>query len=93
MEDAIAGSGIGDVFEDARNSYLLKRMEATAKRTIWALMLQVRKGKFVPSGFEVSFSRAERLDAVQFQLGEDEKCVCAAGSTALILTRQTIRSM
>ena len=55
MEDAIAGSGIGDVFEDARNSYLLKRMEATAKRTIWALMLQVRKGKFVPSGFEVSF--------------------------------------
>jgi ATP-dependent helicase/nuclease subunit B len=73
MEDAIAGSGIGDVFEDARNSYLLKRMETTAKRTIWALMLQVRKGKFVPSGFEVSFSRAERLDAVQFQLGEDEK--------------------
>ena len=73
MEDAIAGSGIGDVFEDARNSYLLKRMEATAKRTIWALMLQVRKGKFVPSGFEVSFSRAGRLDAVQFQLGEDEK--------------------
>ena len=49
--------GSGDVFEDARNSYLLKRMEATAKRTIWALMLQVRKGKFVPSGFEVSFSR------------------------------------
>lgn len=73
MEDAIAGSGIGDVFEDARNSYLLKRMETTAKRTIWALMLQVRKGKFVPSGFEVSFSRDERLDAVQFQLGEDEK--------------------
>ena len=73
MEDAIAGSGIGDVFEDERNSYLLKRMETTAKRTIWALMLQVRKGKFVPSGFEVSFSRAERLDAVQFQLGEDEK--------------------
>lgn len=73
MEDAIAGSGIGDVFEDARNSYLLKRMETTAKRTIWALMLQVRKGKFVPSGFEVSFSRAEWLDAVQFQLGEDEK--------------------
>lgn len=73
MEDAIAGSGIGDVFEDARNSYLLKRMETTAKRTIWALMLQVRKGKFVPSGFEVSFSHAERLDAVQFQLGEDEK--------------------
>lgn len=73
MEDAIAGSGIGDVFEDARNSYLLKRMETTVKRTIWALMLQVRKGKFVPSGFEVSFSRAERLDAVQFQLGEDEK--------------------
>lgn len=73
MEDAIAGGGIGDVFEDARNSYLLKRMETTAKRTIWALMLQVRKGKFVPSGFEVSFSRAERLDAVQFQLGEDEK--------------------
>ena len=88
MEDAIAGSGIGDVFEDARNSYLLKRMETTAKRTIWALMLQVRKGKFVPSGFEVSFSRAERLDAVQFQLGEDEK-MCLRGRIDRIDTYET----
>ena len=54
MEDAIAGSGIGDVFEDARNSYLLKRMEATAKRTIWA---SGAERKVCRAGFGVIFAR------------------------------------
>ena len=73
MEDAIAGCGIAGVFEDARNRYLLERMKETAKRTVWALMLQIRKGKFEPSGFEVSFSRAGDLNAIRFELGEEEK--------------------
>ena len=73
MEDAIAGYRGAEVFADARNRYLLDRMKATVRRTVWALITQIRKGKFTPSGFEVSFSRASDLDAITFTLGEEEK--------------------
>lgn len=73
MEDAIAGSQSVGAFEDARNRYLLEKMRQTLRKTVWALMVQVQKGKFVPSDFEVSFSQADHLDAVNFTLSEDEK--------------------
>lgn len=73
MEDAIAGYRAAEVFSDARNRYLLERMKNTVRRTVWALLTQIRKGKFTPSGFEVSFSRASDLDAITFTLGEEEK--------------------
>ena len=73
MEDAIAGYRAAEVFSDARNRYLLERMKNTVRRTVWALITQIRKGKFTPSGFEVSFSRASDLDAITFTLGEEEK--------------------
>lgn len=44
MENAIAECGITEVFEDARNRYLLSRMRTTIKRTVWALIKQVRQG-------------------------------------------------
>lgn len=73
MEDAIAGYRAAEVFSDARNRYLLERMKNTVRRTVWALLTQIRKGKFTPNGFEVSFSRASDLDAITFTLGEEEK--------------------
>lgn len=73
MEDAIAGYRMAEVFEDARNRYLLERMKTTVRRTVWALLYQIRKGKFTPEGFEVSFSRISNLDALTFTLGEEEK--------------------
>lgn len=73
MEDAIAGYRMAEVFEDARNRYLLERMKTTVRRTVWALLQQIRKGKFIPEGFEVSFSRIGDLDALTFTLGEEEK--------------------
>lgn len=73
MEDAIAGYRAAEVFSDARNRYLLERMKNTVRRTVWALLTQIRKGKFTPSGFEISFSRASDLDAITFTLGEEEK--------------------
>lgn len=62
-----------DIFEDARNAYLLERMKQTLRKTVWALTTQVQKGKFVPTEFEVSFSSASQLDAIQFQLSDEEK--------------------
>lgn len=73
MEDAIAGCKNAGAFDEARNKYLLMRMKDTVRRTVWALTVQVQKGKFVPSDFEVEFSRADNLDALQFTLSDEEK--------------------
>ena len=73
MDEAIAGCKNTGAFENVRNRYLTGRMRETIKQTVWALTTQIRKGKFVPSDFEVSFSRADQLDAVRFQLSDEEK--------------------
>ncbi|MBP3489744.1 MAG: helicase-exonuclease AddAB subunit AddB [Roseburia sp.] len=73
MEDAIAGAKNAGVFDDARNRYLLLRMKETLRKTVWALTVQVQKGKFVPEDFEVSFSRADDLKAIHFALSDEEK--------------------
>ena len=57
----------------ARNTYLAKRVERITDRTIWALAEQVKKGDFVPSGFEVSFSVIDNLKAMKIRLSEDEE--------------------
>ena len=73
MNDAIAGCKNAGAFENVRNRYLTGRMRQTIKRTVWALTTQIQKGKFVPADFEVSFSRADKLDAIRFQLSDEEK--------------------
>ena len=57
----------------ARNAYLARRVERITDRTIWALAEQVKKGDFVPAGFEVSFSAIDDLKAMRIRLSEDEK--------------------
>ena len=59
-----------EILEDARDAYVLRRMEKTIRQTVWALTGQVRKGKFVPRAFEVDFSRVSDLDALEFALDE-----------------------
>ncbi len=57
----------------SRNAYLARRVEQITQRTIWALQQQIRKGDFVPVGFEVSFSAADDLEAMKVSLSEDEQ--------------------
>ena len=73
MNAAIEDSRDGGDFTEARNQYLLERMKETIRRTVWALTVQIQKGKFIPSAFEVSFSQADNLKAVNFTLSEEEK--------------------
>lgn len=73
MEEAIAGCKNAGAFSEARNRYLLERMKETVRRTVWALTVQVQKGKFIPSDFEVTFSRADDLEAIRFTLSDEEK--------------------
>ncbi len=73
MEDTIAGYKLATAFENARNQYLLGRMKQTFRCTVWALIEQVKKGKFVPSEFEIGFSGTSDFDAIRFHLSEEEK--------------------
>ena len=56
----------------ARNRYLAQRVGQITKRTVWALQQQIKKGDFVPAGFEVSFSAADNLSAMKIALSENE---------------------
>jgi len=57
----------------ARNEYIIQRIERIAKRTVWALQEQLKKGDFEPSSYEVSFSTVEDLESVNITLSENEK--------------------
>ena len=56
----------------ARNRYLAQRVGQITKRTVWALQQQIKKGDFVPAGFEISFSAADNLSAMKIALSEKE---------------------
>ena len=57
----------------SRNSYLARRVESIAQRTVWALQQQILKGDFEPAGFEVAFSAVDNLKAMKISLSEDEE--------------------
>ena len=73
MEETIAGYKGATAFEESRNRYLLSRMKHTLYCTVWALIHQVKKGRFVPSEFEVSFSGYNDFNAIRFHLSDEEK--------------------
>jgi len=58
---------------NARNEYVINRIERIMKRTLWALTKQVQAGNFVPRNYEVSFEAVEGLAAVNITLDENEK--------------------
>ena len=58
---------------NARNAYVVERINRIMKRTVWALCEQIKAGEFIPSNYEVSFSMAEDLEAVNISLTAEEK--------------------
>lgn len=59
--------------DSARNEYMIERMKRIMRRTAWAVHRQIVSGNFYPANFEVSFTQAEGLDAVNLALSEQEK--------------------
>lgn len=53
--------------KDNRSSFLVKRLEKTFQRNIWALCEQVRQGSFRPVEYELEFHRIREMT---FDLGE-----------------------
>ena len=68
MEEAILAYPNLSIYATAENAHMAGRMNHIFKQTIWALTTQVRKGRFVPNDFEVSFSKADHLEALEFDL-------------------------
>lgn len=68
--EELGGEALGST---ARSSYGRERMKRILRRSIWALCEQVRAGSFAPVGYEISFSTAADLDAVNISLTEKEK--------------------
>ena len=64
---------VEQVFDTKKSEFLIRQMRRVYHRTIQTLTEQVRKGQFRPEGYEVAFSAANHLDAVQFVLSDEEK--------------------
>ncbi len=73
MEQAVGANHNLALYENARSSYAKDRMYRILKRTVNALLYQIRQGKFAPDSFEVTFSYAEDMKSVNFNLSEEEK--------------------
>ncbi len=73
MEEAILSYPNLSIYATAENAHMAKRMNHIFKQTVWALTSQVRKGRFVPNEFEISFSKADHLDALEFDLDQGNK--------------------
>ncbi len=73
LEAVTASYGETILYSSARYEYMVERMYRILKRTIHTLKSQLQEGDFVPAAFELSFSRAEALEAVDFSLSEEEK--------------------
>lgn len=61
------------LYSNARYAYMIQRMYRILKRTVITLRHQLKEGDFVPASFEMSFSKADRLEAVNIALSEQER--------------------
>lgn len=70
VRKAAAAYGADVLTDSSRSVYQIRRMERLMKTTVWALTEQLRRGDFVPTGFEMAFNGQEGLDALTFDLGD-----------------------
>lgn len=59
-------------FDSQKNRFFIRQMRSVYHRTIATLTEQVKRGKFLPSGFEVIFSPKSHPDSMRFALGPQE---------------------
>lgn len=73
MQECTARYGETVLYSNARYEYMTERMYRILKRTIRTLKEQLRAGAFVPSAFELSFSRVEAPDTINIALSAEER--------------------
>lgn len=67
VEESIVDYGNTVLYSTARNEYLVTRIKKLIHRSVWALTEQLRKGDFVPSGYEMKFGsgKIDRIDTCE----------------------------
>lgn len=73
LEQYAVSYGETILYSNARYEYMIDRIYRILKRTVSTLKEQLRGGAFTPAHFEMSFSKAENLEAVNIALTEEEK--------------------
>ena len=73
VEETVSVAADTVLLNDARTAYLVERIRRILKRTIETIANQIKTSHFSPEGYEISFSFAEDLQAVNFSLNEEEK--------------------
>lgn len=68
---AVYGDAV--LFSSAKYMYVITRMKRILKRTVFTLQSQLKKGKFRPEHFEVSFSSLSDIESVNISLSDREK--------------------
>lgn len=73
LENCAVSYGETILYSSARYEYMLERIYRILERTVFTLQTQLKAGAFRPAHFEMSFSKADNLEAVNIALSEDEK--------------------
>ena len=73
LDSYAAAYGETVLYSTARNEYAIERMHRILKRAVLTLQYQLKKGRFMPEKFEMSFTSTENLEAVNIALSEEEK--------------------
>ena len=73
VEEMIHDYGNTILESSARNRYMIQRVKRILRRTVWAIQEQLKQGKYEPGKFEISFAMEQDLEAIQFDLSEDER--------------------
>ena len=70
MEECIVDYGNSILYSTARNEYVILRLKRMLRRTVWALTEQLKKGDFIPEGYEISFGGCQGLETSDVTLGD-----------------------
>ena len=62
VEECIVDYGNTILYSSARNEYVITRLKRMMRRTVWALVKQLKNSSFVPDGYEVNFGEMVSLD-------------------------------
>lgn len=67
VEESIVDYGNSILYSSARNEYMIVRLKRMLRRTVWALIKQLEKGDFIPTGYEVVFDggKIDRIDVCE----------------------------
>lgn len=71
VEESILDYGNTVLYSTARNEYMVTRIKKLIHRSVWALTEQLRKGDFIPSGYEMKFGsgKIDRIDTCEDENG------------------------